>query len=227
MDLLAPGSPLDAIKGKSRVAIVDHRAPLLSPVTVLVMTLKAAGFEWYGANKPLPNGGRATTAFLDTISAHADGTMTRKVTWTLVGDKTVEIGGDPAGLHVICAALGYAPPGRTVPDPRPGAAAVLREMRRVLPLASEMPFNDRGRLLLQAGIEAAHPEAKRWIADIIELYRGYCWKLSTPIDHYPHPEYGYPLDRHLRYVRGKRRGDVRQSIPYDHRMEELRQLGLR
>jgi hypothetical protein len=97
----------------------------------------------------------------------------------------------------------------------------------VLPLSSEMPFNDRGRLLLQAGIEAAHPEAKRWIADIIELFRGYCWKLSTPIDHDPHPEYGYPLDRHLRYVRGKRRGDVRQSIPYDHRMEELRQLGLR
>jgi hypothetical protein len=39
--------------------------------------------------------------------------------------------------------------------------------------------------------------------------------------------YGYPLDRHLRYHRGKRRGDVRQSLEFDHRMDELKTLGLR
>jgi hypothetical protein len=227
MNLLAPGAPLDAIKGKARVAIVDHLPPLSSPITLLVMVLKAAGFEWYGARKSDADGREMTTAYLDTVSKATDGTERRRVTWTLIGDQTVDIAGDPCGLHQICAALGYPPPGRQVPPPRPGAAALLAELRRVLPLTGEMPFNARGKALLAASLETSNPEARRWIADLVEIYRGYCWKLSTPADHPPHPEYGYPLDRHLRYVRGKRKGDVRQSLCYDARMEELRMLGLR
>ena len=201
------------------------------------MAMKAAGFEWYGADKALPDGSRATTAFLDTLTTRADGTSTRRVTWTLRGDTLIELGGDPVGLYVFAAALGYVAPtraGRDVPAPRPGAAAVLAQLRAALPLEGEMPFNERGRRLVSAGGAVSHPEARAIVASVIELYRGYCWKLSTPATDPvngartpPHPLYGYPLDRHYRYHRGQRRGDVRQSICRDERMAELATLGLR
>lgn len=230
IDLLSPGGPLDAIKGRARVAIVDHRPPLESPITLLVMAAKSAGFAWYGGEKVAANGQRLTTAFIDTLCHHGDGTRTRRVVWTLCGDEPVDIAGVPVGLHALCSALGYAPPSRgrhPDPMPGPGAAAVVAELRRVLPLTGEMPFNERGRLLLAAAHQTSDREARRWIADIIDLYRGYCWKLATPAGHPPHPDYGYPLERHLRYVNGKRRGDIRARLCLDERMAELRTLGLR
>ncbi len=232
MNLLAPEGALSAIKGKSRVAILDHRPPLTSPITLLVMAVKSAGFAWYGAEKMGPNGQRQTTAFLDTTQAFADGTQVRRVVWTLCGDDKMDIGGVPVGIHALCSALGYAPPARQgKPDPTParGAAEVIAELRRALgrALTDEMPFNDRGRMLLNAAIETPNHEVRGWILDIVELYRGYCWKLATPVGTPPHPEYGVPLDRHLRYVHGKRRGDVRASLGVEERMEELRSLRLR
>jgi hypothetical protein len=230
MNLLAPGGALEAIKGKGRVAIVDHRSPLVSPITLLVMCAKAAGFEWWGAQKTAENGQRVTTAFLDTLYKHSDGGATRRVVWTLCADDRVDIGGVPVGLHALCAGLGYAPPQSPKREPLApprGAAEVIAEARRVLPLEGEMPFNERGRRLLAAAVETSHAEVRAWILDIIELYRGYCWKLATPPAHPPHPDYGYPLDRHLRYVSGKRKGDVRASLCFDERMEELKVLGLR
>lgn len=230
MDLLSSGNALDAIRGKARVCILDFRSPLTSPITLLVMTLKACGFEWYGAQKRQADGSTATTAFLDTTACAADGTKVRRVVWNLQGDTLVELGGDPIGLHVLAAALGYvAPhrPSRPIPAPRPGAAAVIAQLRAALPLTEEIPFNERGRRMLAAAHACSHPEARALVGTIIDLYRGYCWKLSTPPGTPPHPDYGYPLDRHYRYHRGKRRGDVRQSICHDERMEELRSLGLR
>lgn len=232
MNLLGTGGALESIKGKARVAIVDHRAPLTSPITLLVMIVKSAGFEWYGGEKIAANGQRQTTSFLDTTTAHADGRQTRRVTWTLCGDAKVDIGGESCGLHALCAALGYAPPvrpGRAAPQPPRGSAEVIAAMRLALgrALTDEMPFNERGRLLLDAAATTGNYEVRGWILDLIELYRGFCWKLATPAGHPPHPEYGYPLERHLRYTSGKRRGDVRASLCVDERMEELRTLGLR
>lgn len=226
MDLLAPGNALNSIRGKRRVAVVDYRPPLVSPVTVLVMFLKAAGFEWYGARKRQPDGSEATTCFIDTLTKYADGSEERKVVWSFEAEKAVDVGGCEVGIHALAHALGYS----RFSGNRPlegGAREVIQVILQSVDLRREMPFNDRGRALLHAAGTVSHREARLWLADVVELYRGFCWKLSTPADHPPHPDYGYPLDRHLRYKRGKRRGDVRQSIPYDQRMEELRQLGLR
>lgn len=224
MDLL--GSDLSAIKGKRRVAVRDHRAPLMSPVTLVVMLLKAAGFEWYGADKRLADGSTGTSCFLDTTTAYADGTKARSVTWTFTGDTVVEIGGDRVGIHAMAHALGYSAFSGTRPLGR-GAATVLSSVHTVAPLAGEMLFNERGKRLHAACHAAGNREARELLTEALELYRGFCWKLSTPVDHPPHAVYGYPLDRHLRYHRGKRRGDVRQSLEFDHRMDELKTLGLR
>ena len=224
MDLLA--TDLSAVKGKRRIAVRDHRAPLSSPVTLVVMLLKAAGFDWYGATKRLEDGSEGTSCFLDTTTAYADGTRTRSVTWTFTGEKTVEIGGDPVGIHAMAHALGYSEFSGTRPLGR-GAATVLASIRAAAPLEGDMLFNERGRLLLAACHQCGNREGAALLAEALELYRGFCWKLSTPVGHPPHPDYGYPLDRHLRYHRGKRRGDVRQSLEFDHRMDELKTLGLR
>lgn len=226
MDLLAPGNDLNAIKGKKRVAVVDHRAPLSSPVTVLVMLLKAAGFPWYGATKRMPDGSENTSCFIDTVTKYADGREVRRVVWTFQGDDPVDVASETVSLHAMAHFFGFsamAGPGSL----SRGVSDVLGAVREVAPLSGVMPFNVRGRLLLEAAAKARHKEAQLWLADAVDLYRGFCWKLSTPIDHPPHPVYGFPLDRHLRYHKGKKRGDVRASLVFDERMEELRMLGLR
>lgn len=90
-----------------------------------------------------------------------------------------------------------------------------------------MMFNERGKRLLHAAAMCGHPEGRRLIAEVVELYRGYVWKLSSPAGHPPHPMYGAPLERHLRYRKGKRVGDIRAAMCKDERMEELRLFGLR
>lgn len=227
MNLLGDGQSLSSIKGKKRVALVDYRPPLSSPITVLVMLLKAAGFEWWGADKKLPDGSSGTSCFIDTLNHHPDGTGYRHVVWTFSGDHTIELGGDEIGIYAIAHFFGYSPfanPGKPIPR---GALSVLSSVRDVAPLTGEMPFNARGKALLEAVPRASHKAAQLWLADAVDLYRGFCWKLSTPIDHPPHPDYGYPLDRHFRYRKGKRKGDVRQSLVFDERMDELKVLGLR
>lgn len=224
MDLLA--SELSAVKGKRRVALRDHRAPLSSPVTLIAMLLKAAGFEWYGATKRMEDGSEGTSCFLDTTTAYSDGTKVRNVVWTFTGEKTIELGRDPVGIYAMANALGYS----EFPGTRPlgrGAATLLKSIRSAAPLEGEMLFNERGKLLFEACHNATGAEARKLLTEALELYRGFCWKLSTPVGTPPHPVYGYPLDRHLRYHRGKRRGDVRQSLEFDHRMDELKTLGLR
>lgn len=219
-----------AIQGLVRAPIVDYRPPLTSPITVLVMLCKAAGFRWYGPEKKLPNGHKGTSCFLNTVTLYSDGTQERKVVWSFVGGEPAEIAGDPVSIWQICGGLGYAPGGRMPKGEKPigrGAAAILAAVRSAVPWEPEMPFNERGKRLLRAAAEASHPGARVLIADAVELYRGYVWKLSTPIEHPPHPEYGYPLDSHFRYRKGRRTGDLRQSICRDERMEELKVLGLR
>jgi hypothetical protein len=221
---------LKAIQGLVRAPIVDHRDPLTSPITALVMLIKAAGFRWYGPEKRLPNGGRGTSCFLNTVTLLADGSRERKVVWSFIGGEPMEVAGDPVSIWQFCAALGFAPGGRMPKGEKPigrAAAALLASVRAEVPWARELPFNLRGKALLTAAAQASHPGARVLIADAVDLYRGFCWKLTTPIDHPPHPDYGYALDAHYRFRKGKRTGDVRQSICKDERMEELRTLGLR
>lgn len=230
--LSRPQRDLRAIQGVVRAPIVDDRPPLESPITVLVMLLKAAGFAWYGVRKALPDGQTATSCYINTVTLYSDGTQSRRVVWSFIGgdEARVELGGDAVSIWQACAGLGYAPSGRWPRGEKPlgrGAAAVLAAVRAAAPWESAMPFNERGRRLLRAAAEASHPEARRLLADAVELYRGYVWKLTMPIEHPPHPDYGYPLDAHFRYRKGKRTGDVRQSLCRDERMEELRVLGLR
>lgn len=219
-----------AIQGLVRAPIVDYRPPTTSPITVLVMIIKACGFRWYGPEKRLPNGGKGTSCYLNTVTLRPDGTSVQKVVWSFIGDDPVDIGGDPVSIWQLCAALGFAPGGRAPEGEKalgPGAAAVLRAVREACDWSPEMPFNARGKSLLTAAASASHPAARWILAETVELYRGYIWKLTTPIDHPPHPDYGYPLDCHYRFRKGKRTGDVRQSLCRDERMEELRVLGLR
>lgn len=221
---------LKAIQGLVRAPVVDYRPPLESPITVLVMLVRAAGFPWYGVEKRLPDGSLGTSCYLNTVTLRPDGGQERRVVWSFTGNSPVDLAGDPVTIWQMCAALGFAPGGRAPAGEKPlgrGAASLLAAVRAMAPLSGEMPFNERGKALLRAAAEASHPGARRLLADAVELYRGYVWKLSMPIDHPPHPEYGYPLDSHFRYRKAKRVGDVRQSICRDERMEELRVLGLR
>lgn len=214
---------LKALQGKVRATVLDTRPPLTSPVTVFVMLLRAAGFEWFGAEKQLPDGSTGTSCFLNTVSLWSDGTQSRRVVWSFVGEQPVVMAGDLVTIAQMAGALGFG-------EPRPvarGAAAMLASVRAAAPWQPELPFNERGKLLVRAAAEASHPGARLLLADAVELYRGYVWKLSTPIEHPPHPLYGYPLDSHYRFRKGRRTGDVRQSICRDERMEELRVLGLR
>mgnify|MGYP001803813613 CR=1 FL=1 len=228
MNLLDPGAPLAAVKGKSRVPFVDHRPPLSSPITLVVMLCQAVGFKWYGPEKTLDDGSTGTSCFLDTLVKYGDGTEIRRVVWAFTAGDRVEVGGDKVSIVQIghffrsSNATPEEPLGR-------GARAVFAAMTRDHPelWTQEMPFNQRGKLLLEVAATAPHREAQLILATVIELYRGFVWKLSTPVDHPPHPQYGYPLERHLRYKKGRRVGDVRKSICLDHRMEELRQFGLR
>lgn len=68
--------------------------PLESPITVLVMLLKAAGFAWYGVEKALPNGQTGTSCYLNTVTLHGDGTQSRRVVWSFIGgdEARVELG---------------------------------------------------------------------------------------------------------------------------------------
>lgn len=228
MDLLQPGRPLAAVKGKARVPLVDTRPPLSSPMTLVVLLLKATGFRWYGPEKELSDGRKGTSCFLDTCVKHADGTERRKVVWAFIGNERKELGGDPVSLIQIAHFFGYCEKTPERPLPR-GAREVLSSILRADEKIwrDEMPFNTRGKRLLAACAAAGHKEAQLILCDVLDLYRGYCWKLSTPVGTPAHPVYGDPLERHLRYRHGKRTGDVRQSIEYDHRMDELQQLGLR
>jgi hypothetical protein len=228
MDLLAQRGPLAGLRGISRTNLLDHRAPLLSPVTPLAMLLRAIGFRWYGAEKTLADGSKGITCFLDTTTLHSDQTQSRRVAWSFRAGDRMPLGGDPVSIvqvaHFFDASL------KTPEKPiLPGAAAVLRAIRGDDPdlWSRDMPFNERGRRLLHSAAMCGQPEAKRLLLEVVELYRGYVWKLSTPAGHPPHPLYGSPLERHLRYRKGKRVGDVRASTCKDERMEELRMFGLR
>ena len=125
MNLLQPGNPLDAIRGKKRLPILDHRPPLQSPVTLLVMLLKAIGFRWYGAEKTLENGSTGTSCFLDTTKAFPDGTMARRIVWNFIGDDRVGVGGDPVSLVQVAHFFNYSEfvPEKNMP---PGAKRVFR-----------------------------------------------------------------------------------------------------
>lgn len=228
MDLLARNAPLAAIRGKTRATVVDHRAPLLSPVTVLVLLLREIGFRWYGGQHRLPDGSTGTTCFLDTSARYDDGSEIRRVAWSFCAGESMELGGDPVTIAQVCHAFdaSHILPGRPI---LPGAARVLKAIRAADPDAwrGEMLFNERGKRLLHAAAMCGNREAQLLLAEVVELYRGFAWKLSTPVEAGPHPLYGYPLERHLRYHKGKRTGDVRSSICRDERMEELRMFGLR
>jgi|GEM_PF-3497756 len=228
MDLLASGSALAAVKGKSRIPFVDHRPPLSSPVTLVVMLCQALGFRWYGPEKTLPNGTTGPSCFLDTLVKYSDGTEMRRVVWAFVAGDRVDVASEPVSIVQVSR---FFRCGTITPDkPLPRCAeAVFRAMTRDHPelWTEEMPFNHRGKLLLEVTATAPNREAQIILSTVLELYRGFVWKLSTPVDHPPHPEYGYPLERHLRYKKGRRVGDVRKSIHLDQRMEELRQFGLR
>jgi hypothetical protein len=228
MDLLGNRGPLASLRGVSRTNLVDHRAPLLSPVTPLAMLLRAIGFRWYGAEKTLSDGSKGITCFLDTTVLHADGSGTRRVAWSFRAGDRMPLGGDPVSIVQVAAFFDASlkTPERPI---LPGAAAVLRAIRGEDPdlWSTEMPFNERGKRLLHASAMCGHPEGKRLLAEVVELYRGYVWKLSTPAGHPPHELYGAPLERHLRYRKGKRVGDIRAAKCRDERMEELRLFGLR
>lgn len=228
MDLLGQRGPLHGLRGISRTNLLDHRAPLLSPVTPLAMLLRAIGFRWYGAEKRLQDGSRGITCFLDTTTLYADGTSTRRVAWSFRAGERYPLGGDPVSIVQVAAFFDASL--KTPEKPiLPGAAAVLRAIRGQDPelWSTEMLFNERGKRLLHAAAMCGHPEGRQLIGEVVELYRGYVWKLSTPAAHPPHALYGSPLERHLRYRKGKRVGDVRASICKDERMEELRLFGLR
>lgn len=220
--------PLAALRGVSRTNLVDHRAPLTSPVTVLAMLLRAIGFRWYGAEKTLKDGSKGITCFIDSTTLRPDGTSTRRVAWSFRAGERHQLGGDPVSIVQVCHAFDASLQLPEKPIP-PGAGRVLQVIRAQDPgvWRDEMLFNDRGKRLLHAAAMCGHPEAKRLLLEVVELYRGYVWKLSTPAGHPPHPLYGTPLERHLRYRKGRRTGDVRASICKDERMEELRLFGLR
>ena len=228
MDLLGERGPLHGLRGISRTNLVDHRPPLTSPVTALVMLLRAIGFRWYGAEKSLKDGSKGITCFLDSTILRLDGTSQRRVAWSLRAGDRVPLGGDPVSIVQVCHAFDAS---LQMPEKPilPGAAAVLRAIRSIDPelWSTEMLFNERGKRLLHAAAMCGNPEGKRLLAEVVELYRGYVWKLSTPPNHPPHPIYGAPLERHLRYRKGRRTGDIRASICKDERMEELRLFGLR
>jgi len=228
MDLMGQRGPLASLRGISRTNLVDHRAPLLSPVTPLAMLLRAIGFRWYGAEKRLPDGSKGITCFLDSTTLRADGSSERRVAWSFRAGERYQLGGDPVSIVQVAAAFDASLKTPATPL-APGAAAVLRSIRAEDPdlWSTEMPFNERGRRLLHAAAMCGNPEGRRLLAEVVELYRGYIWKLSTPASHPPHPLYGAPLDRHLRYRKGRRTGDIRASICKDERMEELRLFGLR
>lgn len=228
MDLLAPTGPLAGLRGTARTNLIDHRAPLLSPVTVMAMLLHAIGFRWYGAVKRLPDGSTGTTCYIDTTTHYSNGGLERRVAWSFRGGDRVPLGGDPVSIVQVCHFFDASQVPPQTPIPR-GAEAVLRAIRTASPevWTGERLFNERGKLLLAAAAQCSNHEGRLLLAETLDLYRGYVWKLSTPIGHGPHPLYGYPLDRHLRYRKGKRTGDIRASICRDERMEELRMFGLR
>lgn len=228
MDLLGQSGPLRGLRGISRTNLLDHRAPLLSPVTPLAMLLRAIGFRWYGAEKTLSDGSKGITCFLDTTTLHADQSQTRRVAWSFRAGERMALGGDPVSIVQVAAYFDASLKHPETPI-APGAAAVLRAIRGDDPdlWSAEMPFNERGKRLLHGAAMCGHPEGRRLLAEVVELYRGFVWKLSTPAGHPPHPLYGAPLERHLRYRKGRRTGDVRASICKDERMEELRLFGLR
>lgn len=228
MDLLAANGPLRAVRGKTRAALTDHRAPLLSPVTVLVAFLHAVGFRWYGAEKQMRDGSTGTTCFLDTTIKFDDGQELRRVAWSFIAGDRLPIASDPVSIVQVCHFFDASQKAPEKPIPR-GAEEVLRAIRVAKPelWTGERLFNDRGRLLLEAATACSNQEGRRLLGDTIEIYRGFAWKLATPVGHPPHPIYGYPLERHLRYRKGRRTGDIRASICRDERMEELRMFGLR
>lgn len=220
------------VTGLLRVPITDDRPPLTSPITLLVCLLHGAGFRWYGVQKRLPDGTIGTTCFLDTSWLWSDGTTERRIVWSLIGDEPIDLGGDRTGIAQLTVALGFD----SFAQPRDplgrGAREVVDAIRRV---ESEtgfftddpIPFNERGKRLVAAAAQCGQIEARRLLAHTVEVYRGFCWKLATPVGHPPHPEYGWPLDRHYRYRKGKRKGDVRASISREERMDELATLRLR
>lgn len=218
--MAVPIQSLQPLRYKTRVSITDYRAPLSSPVTLLVMLLKSVGFDWYGAEKKMPNGDAGTVSFLDTTVAYADGTQARKITWNFLGDDKREIGGAMVSLDQIAHYLRMAqrPPASVID---PAAAEVLKAIREQDIWRGELPFNERGRRLAECALNAPNPEAREILSAMVVLYRGFCWKLSARPDGGPHPDYGYPLERHIRYQKGKRKGDVRMSISKDERMAEL------
>lgn len=228
MDLLGQRGPLHGLRGISRTNLLDHRAPLLSPVTPLAMLLRAIGFRWYGAEKVLADGSKGITCFLDTTTLYADGHSSRRVAWSYRAGDRCQVGGDPVSI-VQVAAFFDASLKRPEKPILPGVAAVLRAIRGEDPdlWSAEMLFNERGKRLLHSAAMCGNPEGRRLLAEVVDLYRGYVWKLSTPAGHPSHPLYGSPLERHLRYRKGKRVGDVRASLCKDERMEELRMFGLR
>lgn len=228
MDLLGQRGPLHGLRGVSRTNLLDHRAPLVSAVTPLAMLLRAIGFRWYGAQKRLADGSTGITCFLDTTTLYADGQSSRRVAWSFRAGDRYQVGTDPVSI-VQVAAFFDASLKRPEKPILPGAAAVLRAIRAEDPeiWSAEMMFNARGKRLLHAAAMCGHPEGRRLISEVVELYRGYVWKLSTPAGHPPHDLYGSPLERHLRYRKGKRVGDVRAAMCKDERMEELRLFGLR
>lgn len=228
MDLMGNRGPLAGLRGISRTNLLDHRAPLISPVTPLAMLLRAIGFAWYGAEKILSDGSRGITCFLDTTTLRPDGTGIRRVAWSFRAGDRLPLGGDPVSIVQVAAFFDASlkAPGKPI---LPGAARVLHAIRGDDPdlWSAEMPFNERGKRLLRSAGMCGHPEGRRLLAEVVELYRGYVWKLSTPAGVPPHPVYGSPLERHLRYRKGKRVGDIRAAMGKDERMEELRVFGLR
>lgn len=220
---------LESIRYLLRHSILDQdRDPLDSPVTLLVMLLHAVGFRWYGTEKEMPDGSKAVTPFLDTTMLFKDGKTRRKIVWNLIADDVREIGGDPVSIIQVCFAMGFS---HQAPSSRlgRGAASVLSDIRAAGgPIWTDtMPYNDRGQGIHRAAQQVSLGESREILHAVLDLYRGFCWKLGAPADHPPHEEYGYPLDRHFRYVHGYRKGDLRQSLSHEQRMDELAALKLR
>lgn len=218
---------LQPLRYKVRVSVKDYKPPLESPVTVLVMLLKALGFEWYGAEKTMADGKVGQSSFLDTTKLWADGSSERKVVWNFIGERQAVIAGEPCGLTQIANFFKLA---NCKPDKAldPEAVEVLKAVRDADPSVwtGRMPFNDRGRRISEAAARVSDPEAKEILGAVLVLYRGFSWKLSTPIEAGPHDDYGWPLERHYRYEKGNRKGDVRMSISRDERMAELEEFKL-